>query len=137
MWLLTLAALASPASLAAQSSDGVPLFLAMPETYPDVDGRVVLLRERGRDIVLIRESDATAETLSIALVLLRRLNESTPRRDRQAQMVPVTGYHLTTPIGPGRRARLEEALTRLEERPLSHLGNLGFGRVLQLAPLDG
>jgi hypothetical protein len=34
MWLLTLAALASPASLAAQSSDGVPLFLAMPEVKP-------------------------------------------------------------------------------------------------------
>lgn len=127
--LLVLTALTMPAGLAGQ--ENVPLFLAIPETFPDVDGRVVLLRESGRDVVLLRQGDATPETLSIALGLLKRLNVRTPRRERQGQMVPITGYKLTTPINPERIAELAVVLTELEDRPVAGLGNLGFGRSMR------
>ena len=126
--LLVLAALTSPGGLEAQVPGQVPLFLAIPETFPDVDGRVVLLREPGRDVVLLRDSDATPETLSVALGLLDRLNARTPRRERQGQMVPITGYKLTTPIHADRLAELDVVLAQLKDRPLARLGNLGFGR---------
>jgi len=124
--LLVLTAVAMPAGVAGQES--VPLFLAIPEAFPDVDGRVVLLRESGRDVVLLRTTDATPETLSVALGLLGRLNARVPRRERQGHMVPITGYHLTTPIDPERLAELAVVLAELQDRPLAGLGNLGLGR---------
>lgn len=126
--LLTCAGLAAPASVAAQDRGPVPLFLAIPETFPDVDARTVLLREPGRDIVLLKDSDATVETLTVALHLLIRLNERVPRREGQGQMVPITGYAQTQPLNSAEHALLEEALTQLKARPVASIGNLGPGR---------
>jgi len=134
--LLVVAAASTPRALEGQASDRVPLFLAIPESFPDVDGRVVLLREPGRDIVLLRADDATPETLSVALRLLRRLNASTPRRERQGQMVPVTGYALRSTLEPAERERLDTALSRLKERPLAQVGSLGSGRSMPFADSD-
>lgn len=127
--LTVLTTLATPAGAAGQGT--VPLFLAIPETFPDVDGRVVLLRESGRDLVLLRRDDATPETLSVALGLLDRLDVRTPRRQGQGQMVPITGYKLSTPIDPERIAELTVVLTELEDRPVARLGNLGLGRSMR------
>jgi hypothetical protein len=135
--LLAVATQALPSVAAGQSASDVPLFLAIPESFPDVDGRVVLLREPGRDIVLLRGSDATPETLSVALHLLRRLNASTPRREGQGQMVPVTGYVLRRPLEDGERERLDAALTRLSQRPTARVGNLGPGRSMPFPDRDG
>lgn len=123
-------ALVSPPRAAGQARGAVPLFLAIPESFPDVDGRVVLLREPGRDVVLLRSSDATPETLSVALTLRRRLNATTPLRERQGQMVPVTGYVRSAPLPEAEWERLRGALTRLEGRPAASLGSLGRGRVM-------
>jgi hypothetical protein len=133
--LLALAAVA-PAGVTGQVRGEVPLFLAIPETFPEVDGRVVLLREPGRDVVLLRDSDATSETLSVALGLLNRLNARTPRRERLGQMVPITGYKLTTPINGARLAELDVVLTGLKARPVASLGNLGFGRSMRFEERD-
>ena len=64
----------------------------------------------------------------MALGLLNRLNARTPRRERQGQMVPITGYKLTTPIDADRLAELGIVLARLEGQPLAALGHLGVGR---------
>jgi hypothetical protein len=126
--LLTIGGLAAPAPADAQDRGSVPLFLAIPETFPDVDARTVLLREPGRDIVLLEASDATVETLAVALHLLIRLNETVPRREGQGQMVPITGYSQTRPLNSAEHAVLEEALTQLKARPVASIGNLGAGR---------
>lgn len=128
MTLLAVAAFAGPSTLASQEPDRVPLFLAIPESFPDVDGRVVLLREPGRDIVLLRNSDATVETLTVGLHLLIRLNERVPRRPGQGQMVPITGYVQTQPLNGADYALLDDALTQLKARPVASIGNLGRGR---------
>ena len=123
--LIALAALTAPSPLGAQSFAGTPTFLAIPDVFPDVDGPVVVLRERGRNVILMRASEATPETLSVALGLLRRLTERTPLRPGLSHMAPVTGYHLTTPLGAARYARLDELLTQLTAQPITRIGNLG------------
>ena len=132
-----LSMLASPALVIGQGLGGIPVFLAIPETFPDVEGRVVLLREPGRDIVLLRAEDATPETLSVALTLLGRLEERTPRRQGQVQMVPVTGYARRVPLDPDRWSMLSEALARLEQRPSADLGSVGRGRAIRFHGGDG
>jgi hypothetical protein len=136
--LLAAALLAgSPMEGAGQDHGDVPTFLVMPESFPDVDGRAVLLREPGRDIVLLREADATPETLSVALALLRRLNGSTPRAEGQGQMVPLTGYVLREALPEARRAELDAALRRLREQVWRPIGNLGVGRSIPFRDGDG
>ena len=130
-------AFSMPAALSAQVRGPTPTFLAIPETYPDVDGPVVVLREPGRNIILLRESEATPEALSIALRLLTRLTERTPLRPGLAHMAPVTGFHLTSPLAPARHAELAELLARLRERPVARIGNLGLGRSMPLVSHGG
>ena len=135
--LLSVLLLASPSGSAAQVEGDVPTVLVIPESFPDVDGRAVLLREPGRDVVLLRASDATPETLSVALTLLSRLNGSTPRRAAQGQMVPLTGYVLREPLSRARRIGLDEALERLKRQPLRRVGNLGEGRSIPFRDREG
>ena len=130
-------ALAAPAPAKSQSGASVPLFLAIPESFPDVEGRVVLLREPGRDVVLLRATDATPQTLSVALTLRRRLNAATPRREGQGQMVPVTGYALRAPLAAEEHDRLSAALIRLEGRETISLGRLGRGKAMTFRDREG
>ena len=137
LMVLAVAVPTTPAELTAQDGVATPTFLAIPETYPDVDGPLVVLREPGRNIILLRESEATPEALGVGLTVLRRLSERSPLRPGLAHMAPVTGFHLRTPLSPARHAELAELLARLRERPVTHIGNLGFGRSMPLADRDG
>jgi hypothetical protein len=127
--LLAAGLLAAPgvSLLAGQASTAAPIFLAIPETFPDVDARVVIVREPGRDIVLLDPGDATAETLSVALNVLGRVDRPRPVQGR-AQMIPVTGFVLRGELPSEKRERLESALARLREKPVAQIGNLGPGR---------
>jgi len=125
--LVTFVGVTSPAPLAGQDTRPTPIFLALPESFPPVDARVVLLREPGRDIVVLKTAEANPETLAIALRLLRRLRRETPTPTR-GQMVPVTGFAFTSEISVAEHEWLESTLSRLRERPLSNVGNLGPGR---------
>lgn len=126
--LLAGATFVGSSTLLGQEPGRVPLFLAIPQTFPEVDARAVLLREPGRDIVLLKDSDASVETLTVALHLLLRLNERVPRREGQGQMVPISGYVQTQPLNSADHVLLDEALTRLKARPAASIGNLGWGR---------
>jgi hypothetical protein len=137
LMILLLTALMAPVALEAQGQAATTTFLAIPETYPDVDGPVVVLREPGRNIILLRESEATPEALSVALVLLDRLADHTPLRPGLAHMAPVTGYHLRTPLAPARHTELAALIARLRERPVAPIGNLGVGRSMPLVTRGG
>jgi len=127
--LLTVAALA-PIPMAAQSAGPRPLFLAIPEVFPDLDARAVVVRETAREIVLLRATDATAETLGVALALLRRVRER-PVQPGRSVMVPITGFVVTNPPGVAARERLDDALERLKAQPPARVGTLGQGRSIR------
>jgi len=126
---LALAGLASPASLTGQAPDQAPVFLALPETFPDVDARAVLLRERGREIVVLDPDDAEqVESLRVALLVLRRIRGVRPAPEGRGQMIPITGYVLREELSTELREELESALSDLRRHPVANVGNLGPGR---------
>lgn len=119
----------SPTSLAGQSTPRTPLFLAIPETFPVADARALVVREPGREVIVLRADQATPEALGMALGLLRRVREQ-PLEPGRGLMVPVTGFAvMREPEGP-RRERYERALAELRARPIGRLGSLGPGRSL-------
>ena len=131
--LFVLAAVASlgfiePASLAAQGPDSRPIFLAMPESFPDLDARVLLMREPGRDIIVLRSTDAEAETLWVALLLLARVSRERPVPVDRGHMIPITGFVPRGEIAAEERSHFEGSLAELRRRPLANFGNLGLGR---------
>jgi len=120
--------LGMPPAAAGQSPDDAPVFLALPEAFPDVDARAVLMLEPGRDIVILDRDDAGPEALAAALGVLERMHRDHPRPADRGQLVPITGFVSTGPIGPARREELQAVLAELAERPLVNVGNLGRGR---------
>jgi len=114
--------------LVGQEPGSAPIFIALPETFPDVDARAVLMREPGRDIVILRASDAGPETLHVALSLLGRLRSEQPRLGDRGQLIPITGFAPRRELAADQRARLESVLSDLRTRPLANVGNLGSGR---------
>jgi hypothetical protein len=100
----------------------------MPEDFPDLDARAVLMLEPGRDIVILDASDAGPETLDVALGVLERMQRDHPRPADRGQLVPITGFVYRGTLDADERAALEEALAELKERPLVNVGNLGPGR---------
>ena len=83
--LVTVAA--PPAKASAQGEGSKPTFLALPSSFPDLDARAALLIEAGRDIIVLREEDAGAEALEVALRVLRRMHRDHPLREGTGQLV--------------------------------------------------
>jgi hypothetical protein len=129
--LLTMALGAGPMSVSAQTRPERPVFLALPRDFPDLNARVVLLREPGRDIVILDEDDSGPETLRVALLVLRRLSREGPPQADRGQLVPITGFAGGAAIAEDERRALESTLAELRERPLANVGNLGPGRWMQ------
>ncbi len=101
--------------------------MAIPQIFPEIDARLILVREPGRDIVVLDPSDASAEALSAGLDLLSRLDRPRPRPGR-GQMIPVTGFVRESELPAERRAALDQTLRHLRSTPIAQLGNLGQGR---------
>ena len=103
------------------------VFLAVPQAFPDIDARAIVVRERGKEVVLLRHDDATPEVLDAALAVLRRV-----RDDRlpsgQGQMIPITGFVRGSSLPPERRTPLEDALDALARRPVTSVGRYGLGQ---------
>ncbi|HET9947746.1 MAG TPA: hypothetical protein VFQ22_02355 [Longimicrobiales bacterium] len=121
----------APASVLAQTPSDHPLFLALPERFPELDARVVLIREPSRDVVVLNPADATPEALFTGLRLLRRFRDR-PRPPGEGQMIPITGFVVPPALYEADRARLERYLAELRGRPVTGLGTLGAGRWLAL-----
>lgn len=130
--LLVLSSFGQPSFLVGQEQRQSPVFLAIPETFPEIDARALVMREPGRDVVILDEEDADpAESLRVALMVLRRMRRDHPI-DGRGQLIPITGYAVRRAMEPARRSRLEEALSELRRRPLANVGNLGPGRWIRL-----
>lgn len=123
-------ALLAPASLLGQQSTP-PIFVALPDRFPDVDARVLLVREPGREIIVLNPASVGANELKVGLNLLAKF-----RRERgeptDGNMIPVTGFAPGPYLSAEERARLETALSELRQRPVANVGNLGPGRWMRL-----
>lgn len=117
--------------VAAQEVVGTPTFLAIPQSFPDIEARAVLLREPGRDIVILDRDDAEPETLHVALSVLDRMRREHPLPADRGQVVPITGFAFLRQLDSQERLALQAVLTELRERPLASVGNLGTGRWMQ------
>ena len=116
-----------PPSSAGQESAARAVFVALPLSFPEIDARAIVLRERDRDVVLLRSDDATAETLAMSLMVVRRARQRAPT-PTQGEMIPLTGYAFTAEMGDSYRALMDRTLTDLLDRPLRQLGSFGPGR---------
>jgi hypothetical protein len=106
----------------------------MPDVYPDVDGRVVLLREPGREVIVLSDA-ATAEDLTIAMRMLARFRRQHGQpQARRGQMIPIVGYAPAPSLSGGQRSRLESVLSELKARPPANVGSLGRGRWMRWDP---
>lgn len=114
------------APVSAQSGhDGV--LVAVPETFPAIDARAIVLRDGDRDVILLREGDATAEALAMSLSVLARARARSVAPGL-GEMIPIIGFALDTPLAPDARARLERTLDGLARQPLTSIGSFGAGR---------
>lgn len=102
-------------------------FVAIPESFPDIEARAMLVREPGIDLVILPDDNATVDALEMALLLLRDIRARYPAPSN-GQMVPITGYVVTRPPSPQRRRLLQRTLSRLEDAEVVDLGTLGRGR---------
>jgi hypothetical protein len=127
MLLLALVTVVGAERAAAQDDDATPVFLAMPRQFPDFEARAILMRTPGRDIVILHDGETSAETLAVALGVLRRIRADTPHVT-QGQLVPITGFASRGGMTEQRARRLDTALQELRARPVTEVGNLGPGR---------
>jgi hypothetical protein len=117
----------APAEATAQSGVRGGVFVAIPEVFPDVDARAVIIRENGKDVILLRSQETTPEALSMSLVALRRVRRDHPE-PQNGQMIPIVGFVTTTPMSEEHLKDMEATLARLRARPISRVGNLGAGQ---------
>lgn len=129
-WLLgLLLALAAATPLRVDAQAASPTFIAIPDAFPEIDARAIVVMEPGVNLVLLREDEATVDALGMALLVLRDAREAgrTPEAG-QGFMIPITGFVVTREVQGRPRQRLEEALRRLATAEAVDLGSLGPGR---------
>jgi hypothetical protein len=103
--------------------------VAIPEVFPDVESRSLLVRTPGLDVVLLRDDDDAADALLMATALLSKLRAERPHLDAgTGQMVPITGFVITRAPGPGQRRQVDDAVRRVRAAPLAELGSVGRAR---------
>ncbi len=132
--LALLGSAVAPGSVRAQGNGATPVFLALPDVYPDIDGRIVLLREPGREVIVLSDA-ATPEDLTMALRMLARFRRQRGQPEaRQGHMIPILGYAPAPVLSGAQRTRLHSVLTELKTRPPTNVGSLGRGRWMRWDP---
>jgi hypothetical protein len=130
-----IATLAAHGPLAAQTDDARPTYIAMPNAFPELDARALILREPTRDVIVLRPDGADQDALRAALDLLARVRSRAPAPPAgRAHLIPLTGFAFTEEPAPDDRAWLRSTLTTLASRPEVKVGNLGPGRWIRYTP---
>lgn len=128
----------SPMPAATQESDrgtetpprgGVPapVYVAIPDAFPSIDARAMVVREPGVDLIVLRDGEADIDALSMALHVLRDARRRLPT-PTAGSLIPIMGFSVTVEVSARVRARLEQTLRRLAHAESVDLGSLGRGR---------
>lgn len=102
-------------------------FIAIPDGFPQIDARAIVIRERGRDVVVLRSTEATPEALAMSLLVLDQARDRDPTPS-SGEMIPITGFVYTSDLRGRDRQRLDRVLDRLRDRSVTDIGSLGSGR---------
>lgn len=121
--------LSAPLPLTAQ--DGPRVSVAIPDDFPAIDASAIVVRDGPRDVILLKESEASPETLFVALGVLRRARADRPL-PAAGEMLPVLAYALDTVLSARDRDRFESTLRRLANARRGDLGSWGAGRVVRM-----
>lgn len=120
-----------PADASAQQVRSARTYVAIPDAFPEIDARAMLIREPGFDLVVLRDGEATPDALAMALLALRDARERRPV-PKTGEMMPIAGFVVEeSPTGRTRRV-LERTLARLERADPTDLGSLGQGRRVRI-----
>lgn len=119
--------------LQAQATPSAATFIAIPDRFPDVEARAMVVREPGRDVIVLDPDEVSTDAFLMSLIVLERLKALDPT-PVVGQMVPITGFVVDTPASGHPLRRLETALDRLRDRPVTDLGTLGSGRWMRYSP---
>lgn len=122
----------TPGEIAGQQSGPSDTFIAIADDFPEVDARSLLVREPGRDLVVLRASEATVEVLAMSLAVLERVRTNSPLAAGQGQMIPISGFATTRPPSDRVERRLAAVLERLGRSATAEMGSLGPGRWIRL-----
>lgn len=126
--LVMLAALLPGATrLAAQSGQYDDVVIASLDQFPDLDARSIIVREAGREFVLLRADSLSVAGLAMTLRVLDRVRLQ-PVDPGHGQIIPITGFVLTQPPRGPLRRDLERNLNRLRAAPTTTIGRYGMGR---------
>ncbi len=109
------------------------VYLAIPDDFPPIDARAMVVREPGVDLIVLRDGEVDAGTLSMALHVLRDARRRMPA-PTLGTLIPIMGFSVSVEVSARIRARLEEALGRLTRAETVDLGSLGRGRRVTLSP---
>ena len=127
IFLIAFVILMLPLRLHGQDASQRGFFVAIPDVFPDIEARALIIREPGKEVLLLRVEEATPEVLAMSLVALRRARSENPTLDH-GEMIPVVNFVITRAMTAEYRASMVAVLARLAERPTTNVGNLGRGR---------
>jgi hypothetical protein len=103
------------------------VIVVVPDDFPAIDARAIVLRERDRDVLLLPPDGADVDALAVSLAALRRARQREVSPS-VGEMIPITGFAVTAEAAPGERARLSRVLERLAQKPTTSIGDFGPGR---------
>lgn len=129
--LFALALAGAGAAPVAAQGGARDLAIALPDEFPAIDAKALVIRERARDVIVLRPGEVTPEALAMSLLVLRDAGARNPD-PTTGEMIPITGFVFTVPLRPDERDRLARALAELRRQPVAHVGSLGPGRWIRL-----
>jgi hypothetical protein len=127
LWALVLMASLSWTHLHAQAGPPERTVIAVPDAFPAIEARALIVRTPKEDVIVLRKESATPDALLMALGLLRRLRVEDSRPGSH-QVIPITGFVVTREAAAERRQDAQAVLRRLRAAPSARLGDLGQGR---------
>ncbi|MBT8488946.1 MAG: hypothetical protein HKN72_06345 [Gemmatimonadetes bacterium] len=108
-----------------------PVYVAIPDVFPPLEARAIVVREPGIDLVVLRDGEADLDALTMSLHVLRDARARLPAPE-SGVLIPITGFVVTRAVSNGVSMRLTETLRRLTTAESVHLGSLGRGRRVRL-----
>jgi hypothetical protein len=124
-----------PAAAHAQSSIAAKrVVVAVPDSFPDKDASLVVIRYRASDqpdLILLNSAKMSWESLAVGMAVLRKGRATNPAPPAD-EVTAVHGFASDRRSTPAFQAKVQSIVARLQSQPPAKIGNLGRGRWIDL-----